>query len=162
MRLVLAARLDCGVHLKGDFFRRSIVSGRVEMTPDGSAEAVEQLRLHYRLVAAADTYSQAGLTVVLEDVTAGQLLDEYRTSIRSRPCHVVVVMLSLEALVERKAPGSRRGRCSRSRADPTRRTCRLGRRPHGPELPHALATWCGAAAAVLDSRVLGSGPDLSR
>ena len=30
------------------------------------------------------------------------------------------------------------------RADPTRRTCRLGGRPHGPRLPRALTTWFGS------------------
>jgi hypothetical protein len=64
---LLAERFDRGVHLEGDFFRRSIVSGRVEMTPHASPEATAQLRLRYRLAAAAaDTYSQADFTVVLE------------------------------------------------------------------------------------------------
>ena len=92
---LLAERFDCGVHLEGDFFRRSIVSGRVEMTPHASPEAAAQLRLRYRLAAAAaDTYSQAGFTVVLEDVIAGPLLGEYRTSIHSRPCHVIVLIIT--------------------------------------------------------------------
>jgi cytidylate kinase len=54
---LLAERFERSVYLEGDFFRRSIVSGRVEMTPDASREAVEQLRLRYRLAAAAaDAY----------------------------------------------------------------------------------------------------------
>jgi GrpB-like predicted nucleotidyltransferase (UPF0157 family) len=50
---LLAERFDRGVHLEGDLFRRSIISGRVEMTPDASTEALEQLRSRYRLAAAA-------------------------------------------------------------------------------------------------------------
>jgi GrpB-like predicted nucleotidyltransferase (UPF0157 family) len=101
---LLAGRFERGVYLEGDFFRRSIVSGRVEMTPDASAEAVEQLRMRYRLAAAAaDAYFEAGFTVALEDVVAGGLLGEYRTMIRSRPCHVIVLMPSLEAIAAREA-----------------------------------------------------------
>jgi GrpB-like predicted nucleotidyltransferase (UPF0157 family) len=107
---LLATRFKRGVHLEGDIFRRSIVSGREEMTPPASPEAVEQLRLRYRLAAAAaDGYFEAGFTVALEDVVAGDLLGEYRTMIRSRPCHVVVLLPSMEAVAARergrKSPG---------------------------------------------------------
>jgi cytidylate kinase len=37
---LLAERFERGVHLQGDFFRSSIVSGRVEMTPELSADAL--------------------------------------------------------------------------------------------------------------------------
>ncbi|HET8606584.1 MAG TPA: GrpB family protein [Gaiellaceae bacterium] len=95
----LAACFERGVHLEGDLFRRSIVSGRVEMT----AEALAQLRLRYRLAAAAaDGYAAAGFDVALEDVVAGPLLGELRTAIRSRPCHVVVLMPSLDAVRRRE------------------------------------------------------------
>jgi GrpB-like predicted nucleotidyltransferase (UPF0157 family) len=107
---LLAERFERGVYLEGDFFRRSIVSGRVEMTPDASAEAVEQLRLRYRLAAAAaDAYFDAGFTVALEDVVAGGLLGEYRTMIGSRPCHVIVLMPSLEAIAAREAGRQQKG-----------------------------------------------------
>jgi adenylate kinase family enzyme len=63
---VLAERFPRGVHLEGDVFRRSIVSGRREMTPAAPDEALEQLRLRYRLAAnAADAYFEAGFAVVL-------------------------------------------------------------------------------------------------
>jgi hypothetical protein len=107
---LLAARFARGVHLEGDVFRRSIVSGRVEMTPDASPEAFEQLRLRYRLAAvAADGYFDAGFTVALEDVVAGPLLAEYRTMIGSRPCHVIVLLPSREAVAEREAERETKG-----------------------------------------------------
>jgi GrpB-like predicted nucleotidyltransferase (UPF0157 family)/chloramphenicol 3-O-phosphotransferase len=107
---LLAERFERGVYLEGDFFRRSIVSGRLEMTPDASREAVEQLRLRYRLAAAAaDAYCEAGFTVALEDVVAGDLLGEYRTMIRGRPCHVIVLMPSLEAIAAREAERQKKG-----------------------------------------------------
>jgi GrpB-like predicted nucleotidyltransferase (UPF0157 family)/chloramphenicol 3-O-phosphotransferase len=100
---LLASRFARGVHLEGDLFRRSIVTGREEVTPDLRPEAMAQLRLRYRLVAAAaDTYVDAGFTVALEDVVAGPLLGDYRTMIRSRPCHVVVLLPSAAALAARE------------------------------------------------------------
>ena len=107
---LLASRFERGVHLEGDVFRRSIVSGRLEMTPDPSPEALEQLRLRYRLAAAAaDTYVGAGFTVALEDVVAGPLLGDYRTMIRSRPCHVIVLVPSVQAIVARESQRAHQG-----------------------------------------------------
>jgi chloramphenicol 3-O-phosphotransferase len=107
---LLASRFPRGVHLEGDLFRRSIVTGREEVTPDLQPEAMEQLLLRYRLAAAAaDTYVEAGFTVALEDVVAGPLLGDYRTMIRSRPCHVVVLLPTAEALAAREAGRATKG-----------------------------------------------------
>jgi len=107
---LLASRFPRGVHLEGDLFRRSIVTGREEVTPALRPEAMEQLRLRYRLAAAAaDTYAEAGFTVALEDVVAGPLLGDYRTMIRSRPCHVVVLLPSADALAAREEGRETRG-----------------------------------------------------
>jgi GrpB-like predicted nucleotidyltransferase (UPF0157 family) len=95
---LLASRFERGVHLEGDVFRRSIVSGGEEVTRDPSPQAPEQVRLRCRLAAAAaDVYFEAGFSVVLEDVVGGTLLGDYRTTIRSRPCHVIVLLPSIEA-----------------------------------------------------------------
>ena len=107
---LLARRFPRGVHLEGDVFRRSIVSGREEATPDASPDGTEQLRLRYRLAAAAaDSYCEAGFTVALEDVVAGPLLAEYMSFIRSRPLHVVVLLPSTEALAAREAARPQKG-----------------------------------------------------
>jgi len=101
---LLAERFSRGVFLEGDIFRRSIVSGRHEMTPTASPEALSQLRLRYRLAAAAaDTYFKAGFTVVLEDVIAGPLLCECVELIQSRPLHVVVLVPSVPTVAAREA-----------------------------------------------------------
>jgi chloramphenicol 3-O-phosphotransferase len=101
---MLALRFSAGVHLEGDFFRRSVVAGRHEMTPDPSPEALEQLLLRYRLgAAAADTYFERGFTVVIEDVAAGPLLTEYVALIHSKPLHVVVLMPEVEVVSARAA-----------------------------------------------------------
>lgn len=101
---LLAEQFERGVHLEGDIFRRSIVSGRVEMTPEQAPAALEQLRLRYRLAAAAaDTYFDAGFSVALDDVVAGPLLEEYVGMIKSEPCRVIVLLPSMAAVAEREA-----------------------------------------------------------
>jgi GrpB-like predicted nucleotidyltransferase (UPF0157 family) len=42
--------------------------------------------------AAADAYFEDGFSVVLEDVVPASMLGDYRTTIRSRPCHVIVLV----------------------------------------------------------------------
>jgi chloramphenicol 3-O-phosphotransferase len=107
---LLASRFDRGAHVEGDVFRRNVVAGRVDMTPDPSREALEQLRLRYRLAAAAaDSYFEAGFAVALEDVVLGPLLAEYQAMIRGRPCHVVVLLPSVETIAAREAGREDRG-----------------------------------------------------
>jgi predicted kinase len=106
---LLAERFERGVHVEGDVFRRNIVSGREEITPIPSAEAVAQLRLRYRLAAqAADEYAAEGFTVVLEDVVSPEFLAEVENTIRTRPCRVVVLLPSIASLAAREA--ERRGK----------------------------------------------------
>jgi len=107
---LLAATFPRGVFLEGDVFRRAIVTGRHEMTPDASAEARAQLRLRYRVAAAAaDAYFAEGLTVVWVDVIAGPMLAQCVELIRSRPLHVVVLIPSIETVAAREASRSTAG-----------------------------------------------------
>src|ERR1700730_7435974 len=89
---LLARRFDRGVHVRGDAFRRMVVSGRAEMTSDPSSEAQRQLRLRYSLGAAtADTFFNAGFSVVVQDIIIGPMLRYYVDMIESRPLCVVVL-----------------------------------------------------------------------
>ncbi|HEU5004497.1 MAG TPA: AAA family ATPase [Candidatus Saccharimonadales bacterium] len=99
----LAQRFEQGVHIEGDSFRRHIVSGRADMTPEPSPEALTQLRLRYELGAmAADSYFKQGFTVVLEDVIAGEYLIEYSRLVKSRPLYVVCLLPSLTSIQTRE------------------------------------------------------------
>src|SRR5688572_32472053 len=72
-----AERLPRSVHLRGDVFRRMIVNDRAEIDPGLGDHAMEQLRLRYRIAAAAaDLYCQAGFTVIYQDIILGSVLDE--------------------------------------------------------------------------------------
>ena len=54
---LLAERLPQSVHVRGDLFRRMIINGRADMTPDPASEAVRQLRLRHQLAATvSDAY----------------------------------------------------------------------------------------------------------
>lgn len=89
---LLAERLPRAAHVRGDAFRRMIVSGRAEMVPGADAAALDQLRLRYRLAAhAADGYAAAGFTAVYQDIVLGTDLAAATTRIGTRPLHVVVL-----------------------------------------------------------------------
>ena len=63
---LLAEKLPKAVHLRGDVFRRMIVSGREDMRENPPKEALEQLYLRYQMTAeAAKTYYDHGFSVVI-------------------------------------------------------------------------------------------------
>ncbi len=107
---LLAASFDPSVHLRGDVFRRMIMNGRAEPAPDFEPRALAQLRLRYRLsAAAADTYAREGFTVVVQDVVLGPLLGEYVGLVHTRPLHVVVLAPDVATLAAREAGRAKSG-----------------------------------------------------
>jgi chloramphenicol 3-O-phosphotransferase len=100
---LLAERLPQSVHVRGDLFRRMIINGRADMTPDPTSEAVRQLRLRYQLAATvSDAYFQAGFTVIVQDVILGSHLAEITAMIRSRPLLVIVLAPRAAAIADRE------------------------------------------------------------
>jgi cytidylate kinase len=100
---LLAERLPRSVHVRGDMFRRMVVGGRADMTPEPSSEALRQLRLRHQLTATVgDAYFQAGFTVITQDVILGSYLTEMTTLIRGRPLLVIVLAPSPAAVAERE------------------------------------------------------------
>ena len=101
---LLARRFERGVHVKGDAFRRMIVTGREDMTVSPSETALRQLGLRYRLGAStADAYFEQGFSVVVQDVVLGPDLVSYAKAIRSRPLVVVVLAPRPEVVKQREA-----------------------------------------------------------
>jgi predicted kinase len=106
----LAETLPRAAHVRGDLFRRMIVSGREEFVPGAGDEAEAQLRLRYRLSAAtADAYAEAGFTAVVQDVVLGEDLRTYAALVRTRPLYVVVLAPRPEAVAAREAERSKTG-----------------------------------------------------
>lgn len=105
---MLAERLPRSVHVRGDLFRRMVINGRADMTPDPSDEAVRQLLLRHRLTASAcDEYFREKLTVVAQDVILGDHLTGMIQMIRQRPLLVVVLAPRPDAVATREATRSK-------------------------------------------------------
>jgi chloramphenicol 3-O-phosphotransferase len=101
---LLAERFTRGAHVRGDLFRRMVVSGREEMREQPSEEAWSQLRLRYTLGALiTDRYFDAGFSVVVQDVVLGPALADYVDAVASRPLYVVVLCPRVEVVEEREA-----------------------------------------------------------
>ena len=110
---LLAERLPMSAHVRGDLFRRMIINGRADMTPDPASEAIRQLLLRYRLAATvSDAYFQAGFTVIVQDVILGSHLAEMTAMIRSRPLLVIVLAPQAAAIAARE---ERRGKTAYDR-----------------------------------------------
>ncbi|MGA5406311.1 AAA family ATPase [Streptomyces lavendulocolor] len=106
----LAERLPRAAHVRGDVFRRMIVSGRADMRPDAGEEALAQLRLRYRLSAAtADAYADEGFTAVVQDVVLGPELTAYIRLVRTRPRYVVVLAPRPDVVAAREAGRGKSG-----------------------------------------------------
>ena len=74
----LPARLPRAVHVRGDVFRRMIVSGRAAMDAPLGEAARAQLRLRHRLAAlVTDEYVRAGFTAVVQDLYLGDDLPDF-------------------------------------------------------------------------------------
>ena len=106
----LAERLPRAAHVRGDVFRRMIVSGREEYVPGATGEASAQLQLRYRLSAAtADAYAEAGFTAVVQDVVLGEDLTAYAGLVRTRPLYVVVLAPDAATVAAREAGRTKTG-----------------------------------------------------
>lgn len=127
----LAERQPRGVHVRGDLFRRMVVSGRAEMTPDAPPEAEQQLWLRYRLAAqVALVYAGAGFDVVVQDVILGPVLADVVALYSGHPLRLVVLCPAPEVVAAREAGRAKRGYGAWTPADLDRslreETSRLG------------------------------------
>jgi predicted kinase len=106
----LAERLPRSAHIRGDAFRRMIVSGREELEPEATAEATAQLWLRYRLAAqTADGYARAGFTAVVQDVILGPDLATFVPLVTTRPRFVVVLAPDPSVVTHREQSRPKQG-----------------------------------------------------
>ena len=107
---LLARRFARGVHVRGDTFRRMIVSGRHEMNTPVSADALGQLSLRYELAGlVADRYARDGFVVVLQDVIIGTAVQEVVDRLEARPRFLVVLTPSATVVAAREAARAKTG-----------------------------------------------------
>ena len=96
---LLAIRLPRSVHIHGDMFRRMVVNGRADMTPNPSPDAIAQLNLRYDLAAmAADRYAEGGFDAIVQDVILGKDLADFVKRIASPDRYLVVLSPRVSAL----------------------------------------------------------------
>ncbi len=100
---LLASKMENGVHLRGDVFRRMIVSGRADMSAQPSNEAIRQLHLRYLLTAdAAKTYYDNGFSVVLQDNYYGEELSRIWDMLKDYPVKIIVLCPNVETVKKRE------------------------------------------------------------
>jgi chloramphenicol 3-O-phosphotransferase len=100
---LLAGRSPRGVHVAGDNIRAMVVSGKVDMAPDGGAEARRQLLLRYRAsIAVAKIYHDDGFDVVIEDVIIGEMLEQFLELLPWSEVHLVVLNPDADELARRE------------------------------------------------------------
>ncbi|MGD7704749.1 AAA family ATPase [Microlunatus sp. Y2014] len=107
---LLADRLPKSVHVRGDAFRRMVINGRADMTPDASPQAAAQLELRYDLAAhTADRYAEHGFDAIVQDVIIGANLPSFIERINSPDRFVVVLSPTVSALEWREEQRTKAG-----------------------------------------------------
>lgn len=107
---LLAHRLSKSVHIRGDAFRKMVINGRADMSPQPSEEALAQLSLRYDLAShAADSYAAAGFDAIVQDVIIGAELANFVERIRTLQRYLVVLSPSVSALEWREEQRAKAG-----------------------------------------------------
>jgi hypothetical protein len=107
---LLAQQFDRGVHLRGDVFRKMIVTGRDPVAPSLGDEALRQLDLRQRLAAsAANDYWRDDFTVILQDIYAGPALANVIGRLEISPLYVVVLAPRPDVVAAREAQREKSG-----------------------------------------------------
>jgi len=107
---LLAQRFDRGAHVRGDTFRKMIVSGRADVTPSLEDEAVAQLELRRRIAAqTVDEYWRAGFDVVVQDILIGNAFTAFLEMLAADPLHVVVLTARPSVIADRDRTRPKKG-----------------------------------------------------
>jgi len=107
---LLAEKLPRSVHVRGDAFRRMVVHGRADMTPQPSPEAEAQLQLRYDLAAhTASTFAEHGFDAIVQDMVIGADLASFIERIRARQRFLVVLSPTVSALEWREEQRAKAG-----------------------------------------------------
>jgi predicted kinase len=106
----VAEALPKSVHLRGDIFRRMIVSGGAVMGPVLDDEAQAQLKLRHDLACdAARRYYAAGFSVVYQDILIGQSLVEVVERLADLGPQIIVLAPDVVTLARRDRDRSKTG-----------------------------------------------------
>jgi len=107
---LLARRLPRSAHVRGDAFRRMVVNGRADMTPQPTPEADAQLQLRYDLAThTADTYARHGFDAIVQDVVIGAHLASFIARLTTTHRYLIVLSPSVSALEWREEQRTKAG-----------------------------------------------------
>jgi predicted kinase len=100
---LLAERFERGVCVPGDTIRAMMVSGRVEVRPGVSPEALRQLVLRYAgALSVAGVFLNGGFDVVVEDVIIGPILRDFLALVPVPEFHLVFLDPDAAAIEQRE------------------------------------------------------------
>lgn len=106
----LARNLEKCVHLRGDVFRKMIVTGREDMCECPSKEALHQLDMRYSITAkAAMEYYDNGFSVVVQDNFIGEKLLYFIEFLKQYPIYVIVLNPDIKSIEQREQKRGKRG-----------------------------------------------------
>ena len=107
---LLAENIERSVHLRGDIFRKMIISDREEMTENATEEAIKQLKLRYQItVQAAKEYYDAGFNVIIQDNYYGKILSEMIEYLLPYKPRVIVLNPNVETIKKREKYRNKKG-----------------------------------------------------
>jgi cytidylate kinase len=107
---LLARRLPKSVHIRGDAFRKMVINGRADMTPQPSENAMTQLHLRYELAShTADRYADLGFDAIVQDLIIGAQLAGFIQRIRTQRRYLVVLSPTVSALEWREEQRAKAG-----------------------------------------------------
>ncbi|MET1007999.1 MAG: AAA family ATPase [Propionibacteriaceae bacterium] len=107
---LLAHQLPKSVHVRGDAFRKMVINGRADMTPNPSPAAIAQLQLRYDLASqTADRYAEAGFDAIVQDVIIGTELAGFINRVRTARRYLIVLSPSVSALEWREEQRAKAG-----------------------------------------------------
>lgn len=106
----LAKSLDRCVHLRGDIFRKMIVTGREEMCENPSEEALRQLDMRYFITAkVAIEYYNNGFSVVVQDNFLGEKLLYFMELLKQYQAYVIVLNPDIKSIEQREQIRDKKG-----------------------------------------------------
>lgn len=106
----LARSLEKCVHLRGDVFRKMIVTGREEMCECPSEEALHQLDMRYSITAkVAMEYYNNGFSVVVQDNFIGEKLLYFIEFLKQYPTYVIVLNPDIKSIEQREQKRGKKG-----------------------------------------------------
>jgi chloramphenicol 3-O-phosphotransferase len=107
---LLAEKTIRSVHIRGDMFRKMIISGRVEITNPLTEEANRQLYLRYKLAAqTAEEYYNAGFTAIVQDNYLGKETQYFLNCFTLSPIYLITLHPSVQSVEARESARGKTG-----------------------------------------------------